>query len=124
MSADIINVNMSGSEAEEELRSFYRWLQDDEDVRRHARVSVRQSSPRESEMGSALEAIDLVLSNGFELANFTLAYLAWRATRRQKVAVTLKRGDVEVTVSDADDQITKKILQALNEKPGGSEESK
>ncbi|MFI6511666.1 hypothetical protein ACIBCT_29025 [Streptosporangium sp. NPDC050855] len=124
MSADIIHIDMTGSEAEEELRSFYRWLQDDEDVRRHARVSLRQSSPRESEMGSALEAIDLVLSNGFELANFTLAYIAWRATRRQKTKVTFKRGDIEVTVSDADDQTVKNIIQTLNEKPDGSEESK
>lgn len=114
MTTEAIQVSMSGEEAEQELRSFYRWLQDDEDIRRHARVSLHPNAPKQGEMGSALEAIELVLNYGFEVANFAFAYAAWRQTRRDKPKVTIKRGEIEVTITD-DEKTIKNIIQALNE---------
>ncbi|WP_329086640.1 MULTISPECIES: effector-associated constant component EACC1 [unclassified Streptosporangium] len=115
MTANTIHIGMSGEEAEKELQSFYNWLRDDEDIRQHAQVALRWSPPKESEMGTALEAIELVLSNSFEVANLTLAYLAWRYTRREKPKVTFKHGDLEITVDGDDEETVKKIIRSFKE---------
>ncbi|WP_440086165.1 effector-associated constant component EACC1 [Streptosporangium sp. LJ11] len=117
MTANTIQIGISGKEAEKELQSFYNWLRNDEDIRQHARVSLRWSPPQESEMGTALEAIELVLSNSFEVANLTLAYLAWRHTRREKSKVTFKRGDFEITIEGDDEEKMKKIIQSFKKDP-------
>lgn len=115
MSTPIIHVNMSGEAAEEELQSFYSWLKGDEDIRQHARVSLQWSPPQEGEMGSALEIIELIISNGFETANLMFAYLAWRHTRREKPKVTFKRGNIEITIASDDEKIIKEVIQSLDE---------
>ncbi|MGJ6963440.1 effector-associated constant component EACC1 [Streptosporangium sp. G11] len=115
MTANTIRIGMNGEEAGKELQSFYNWLRSDEDIRQHARVSLQWRPPQESEMGTALEAIELVLNNSFEVANLTLAYLAWRYTRREKPKVTFKRGDLEITVERDDEETMKKIIQSFKE---------
>lgn len=107
-----ISVYIRG-DAEEELQSLLRWLQDDPDVRQHALLSIIVAEPREGEMGGAAEAVKLVLDEGFQVANFAVALLSWRATRRSRPALTIERSGITVNVDDADPEMIDKILSAL-----------
>ena len=65
-------------------------------------------------MGGALEAIKLVADEGFQMANFALALVSWRATRSKRPKVTIKQGGVEITLAEADPEAVRKIIAALS----------
>jgi len=109
-----IRVYMAGDQAEQELRSLLTWLRDEADVRRYARMSLESAQPAVGEMGGALEAIKLVTDEGFQIANFALALLSWRATRSKRPEVTIKRDGVEISLAEADPEAIEKIVAALS----------
>jgi hypothetical protein len=115
MTPSAIYIAMDGREAGEELRSLCTWLQDDDYVRRYAGISLQVSAPSEGAMGPDFETIELLVSSGFELANLALAYLSWRASRIEKPSVTIKRGAIEVIVSEGDPETIGKIFNALDD---------
>jgi hypothetical protein len=92
---------MTGSEAEEELGSLYAWLHDDEDIRRHARISLALAEPGPSDMGATFEVIQLVVDSGFQTLSLALAYASWRASRpSRRNRVTIDCDGSKITLDD------------------------
>ncbi|TQL97297.1 hypothetical protein FB559_2876 [Actinoallomurus bryophytorum] len=108
-----INVYMSGDQAEQELRSLFAWLQQESSVRRQALLSLESTPPAAGEMGGVLEGIKVVADEGFQAANFAIAYASWRATRSKRPKVTIKQAGIEITLDDADPETVEKIVTAL-----------
>jgi hypothetical protein len=108
-----IFVRTLDSEAEEDLRSLYHWLLEDDDIRRSSKISLSGAEPRNEEMGGALDVIQLVIENGFELANLALAYAAWRESRGSRATITIERDGSKVTLHDTDEDSVSRILKAL-----------
>lgn len=108
-----IIIRVDGDDAETELRSLHQWLLNDPDVLRHSQISLMQHEPRPGEMGGALEAVQLILDNGFQAMNFALAYATWRVNRRQRPRVIIEYGGAKVTLPDADADTIKKIVELL-----------
>ncbi|MGN9844239.1 effector-associated constant component EACC1 [Nonomuraea sp. H19] len=114
MTAGAIYIAMNGNEAEQEVRSLCTWLQEDDYIRRNAQVTFQASPPSQGSMGPDFETIELLVSSGFELANLALAYLSWRASRIERPPVTIRRGDIEVTLSESDPETIRKVFDALD----------
>jgi hypothetical protein len=108
-----IRVYMTGDDVEQELRSLLAWLREESDVRRHALLSLESAPSTAGEMGGALEAVKLVADEGFQVANFALALISWRATRRRRPKVTIKQKGIEISLDDDDPEAIKKIITAL-----------
>jgi Effector Associated Constant Component 1 len=109
----LIEIRAQGPEAEQELRSLKAWLQDEDEVRHHAQISMVPEQPKPGELGSVWDTILLVVDDGFEALNFALAYVAWRATRSDRPRVTIERHGTKLTVDDADPDVVDKIVRAL-----------
>ncbi|MGK5554036.1 effector-associated constant component EACC1 [Actinomadura kijaniata] len=109
---------MSGAAADDELRSLYEWLRAEPSVHRNAEVTLQSAAPRPGEMGAVLEAIQVVTDSGFNTAELVLAYLTWRMTRTEKPDVTIQRGDVKISLSNASPEKVKEITESLdNDQP-------
>lgn len=108
-----IEIRMSGQDAEDELASLCAWLRDDQDLRGHARISLRGDGPRPEEMGSAFDVIQLVVDGGFQALNFAVTYATWRATRRSHPRVTITYEGTRVSLSDEPETVDV-IVRALN----------
>lgn len=110
-----IYLTMVGDGAEDELRSFYRWLLGEDEVRHNATLVLEGSPPDVGEMGSTLEAIKLVTESGFAIANLALTYLTFRATRPRKTKMTVEREGTRVTITeDVDSAEVERIFRALD----------
>ncbi len=110
-----LEIAVAGAGGEEDLRSLRDWLRDDEDVRRHAAVTLEAGAPGPGEMGAAFEVIKLVLDSGFQLGSLALAYAGWRATRRERAGfeLTVRNGATSVTISSNSAQEAERQLRAL-----------
>jgi hypothetical protein len=82
---------------EDELRSLAQWLRAEPSLR-SAAVSLKQAPARPGDMGSWVEAVQLVTDNGWQAASFVLSLMTWRQTRPQQPVVTIRHGEVEVSV--------------------------
>jgi hypothetical protein len=111
--SDVIRVSADG--ADEELRSFREWLRDEPDVRRHALISLEATEGEEGEMGGALDVVKLVIDTDFQILNFGLAYVAWRATRPRPTAVTIERDGVKITLDESDPEVVARLVRVLGE---------
>ncbi|GGU87838.1 hypothetical protein GCM10010260_21720 [Streptomyces filipinensis] len=65
---------------EESLVDLQSWLAADPGA---ARLEVATVTGRGPTMG-VLEALDVILGNAVDVANFTLAYVAWRSVKRDE----------------------------------------
>ena len=108
-----IQIRMTGPEAEQELGSLYTWLREDEDIRRHALMSLEPVEPSPSEMGTAFEVIQLVVDSGFQTLSLALAYVTWRASRPSSHQITIERDGSKITVDDADSDTVDAIVHSL-----------
>jgi hypothetical protein len=108
-----IQIRMHGERAEEELRSLHAWLQDEPDVRRHARISLIAHEPKAGEMGPAFEVVQLIVNSGFQALSLAIAYAAWRSSRPTAPKVTIERGGTRLTLTEADEATVARIVQAL-----------
>ncbi|WP_455362141.1 effector-associated constant component EACC1 [Streptomyces sp. SYSU K21746] len=104
------------------LRSLQGWLRSDPQVRRSATVEVRGSSPRPGEMGTALDALQLVTGNGWSAASFVLALVAWRQTRPHRPRVEIRRGDMVIVLTDCSPEEIERATRALDADEDGEEE--
>ena len=108
---------IEADEAEQELRSLVDWLRADDDVRRHAAITLEAGEPGSGAMGAALEVIKRVLDSGFSLGNLALAYAGWRATRTTRdepgFELIVRNGKTKITINAAEAQEAEKQLRAL-----------
>ncbi|MFJ4242790.1 hypothetical protein ACIP17_19505 [Streptomyces iakyrus] len=105
---------MVGHGADEELRSLRSWLLETPEIRRHARISWQTGDPSPTEMGAgAVETLQLITDNFWQIATFSLSYAAWRSTRRRAPRVTIEYNGNSVTIEGSDDETAERIVQAL-----------
>jgi hypothetical protein len=109
-----IDIRMTGPDADEDLTSLREWLQEDQDIRRHARISLKMAEPRSGEMGTAFEVIQLVVGGGFQALNFALAYANWRSSKPRRTQVTIECNGTKVSLADNDPDTVETIIRALN----------
>ncbi|MFF7656410.1 hypothetical protein ACFZCY_42435 [Streptomyces sp. NPDC007983] len=106
-----IDVAVSGGE--EELRSLQDWLRRDPAVRRGAHVELVQAAPAPGQMGVLTDVLQLVTDNAWSAASFALALSTWRQTRPQARRITVRRGDLAVSLDGGGDEDLRRLIEAL-----------
>ncbi|MEU6909621.1 hypothetical protein ABZ935_30490 [Streptomyces coeruleorubidus] len=110
----MMRISMVGHGADEELRSLRSWLLETPEIRTHARISWQTSEPGPAEMGAgAVETLQLITDNFWQIATFSLSYAAWRNTRHRSPRVTIEYNGNSVTIEGSDDETAERIIQAL-----------
>ncbi|GAA0903511.1 effector-associated constant component EACC1 [Virgisporangium aurantiacum] len=99
--------------------SLYRWLRDDEVAREATITLARQHRP--TEMGSAVEFVDVLLSNGIALSSLLVALAAWRGSRPRPPAVRIELGDTVVLLRDDSSDNVRRIVEALGGDTAGGD---
>ncbi|TDB83118.1 hypothetical protein E1264_29630, partial [Actinomadura sp. KC216] len=95
-------LSVEGPPDGDELTSLYRWLSQDADVRRDAKVTVVPAPSQPGDMGGGLELVNVVLSNGIALSSLVVAVVSWVGSRRSsRPVVRIEYDGVSVTI-DAD----------------------
>ncbi|OPF83920.1 hypothetical protein VT50_0202740 [Streptomyces antioxidans] len=99
------------------LLDLYRWLRQDEDVKRVARVSPGSAEPGSGAMG-AVEYINVVCS---VLGVVISAYAAWRSARPSAPPVHLTVNATTVVLKDASAEALRAAVARLQEGAGEAE---
>ncbi|MFE7214517.1 hypothetical protein ACFU93_32150 [Streptomyces sp. NPDC057611] len=110
-----IQVQVDGSRQEEELRSLQEWLRAEPAIRRSATLSLHEKSGEPGSMGSLIDALQLVTGNGWSAASFVLSFAAWRQTRPKAPHITIRRGDVEVNITEATEEELRRLVNLLEQ---------
>ncbi|KQV13675.1 hypothetical protein [Kitasatospora sp. Root107] len=117
-----VEVRVGAADVESELRSLYNWLGQDAEVRRSAEVSLTEQPAPSGSMGDLLDAVQLVTDNGWSAASFVMTVLTWRQTRPRPPRLTLRRGDLEVSLADGTDEEVQRLLSLLTQPPSADRE--
>lgn len=105
---------MVGGGREADLRSLYDWLRREPSLRQ-TEVSLKQAPARPGSMGGWVEAVQMITDNGWQAASFVLSLMTWRQTRAGSPQVTIRRGDVEVTVPSGNPDEAARIATLLQQ---------
>jgi hypothetical protein len=120
--AVLVEVRVDGGAQEEaELRLLQDWLRQEPAVRAAAAVSLLERPAQAGAMGGWVEAVQLVTDNGWSAASFVLSVLAWRQTRPRPPRITIRRGGVEVSMTEYSDAEVQRVV-AMLEAPGGEQD--
>jgi Effector Associated Constant Component 1 len=103
-----------GGGREADLRSLHDWLRREPSLRQ-AEVALKQAPARAGSMGSWVEAVQMITDNGWQAASFVLSLMTWRQTRADSPQVTIRRGDVEVTVPSGNPEEAARIAVLLQQ---------
>lgn len=104
------------ADPEEELRSLLRWLRADEQLGRALNGELRSSVPAgPGHMGTLLDLITLGVTGGLSAAQLVLSIDQWRAARRTRPRVVLRRGTTEVEVVGAQEETVRAVAALLRE---------
>jgi len=76
-------------------------------------VSLAHADVGHGEMGTTLEAVQLVIDSGFQILNRRLAYATWHGTRQKAPSLTIQRDGVTVTLDDDEPETIARVLRAL-----------
>ncbi|NIY67689.1 effector-associated constant component EACC1 [Streptomyces malaysiensis] len=106
-----IDVAVSGGEAE--LRSLRDWLSRDPGARRGAHVELVQAEPSPGQMGVVTDVLQLITDNAWSAASFALALSTWRQTRPHARRITVRRGDLTVSLDGGGDDELRRLLDVL-----------
>lgn len=101
-----------GGGREADLRSLHDWLRREPSLRQ-VEVSLKQAPTRPGSMGGWVEAFQMITDNGWQAASFVLSLMTWRQTRAGSPQVTIRRGDVEVTVPSGNPEEAARIAALL-----------
>jgi hypothetical protein len=106
-----------------EITSLYRWLAQDPDVRRDAKVTIVPAPSRPGGMSGGLEVVNVVLSNTIALSSLVVAVASWIGSRRapSRPVVRIERDGVSVTISADSPEAIRDVLRELEGEPGGAE---
>lgn len=103
-----------GAGRETDLRSLHDWLRREPSLRQ-TEVSLKQAPTRPGSMGGWVEAVQMITDNGWQAASFVLSLMTWRQTRAGSPQVTIRRGDVEVTVPSGNPEEAARIAVLLQQ---------
>ncbi|MET9482346.1 hypothetical protein [Streptomyces sp. NPDC006638] len=101
-----VDVRVNGEQGE--LRSLYRSLTVDDELR-SARIRLVGTS-RPGEMGVGLELIEVILENAWSASSLAVAVAAWRHSRPRPGRVTLRVGQTDVEISGDDAEKVRRIV--------------
>ncbi|GGV44456.1 effector-associated constant component EACC1 [Streptomyces spectabilis] len=111
-----MQIRMDGPGADEELRSLRLWLLEIPEIRQHAKISWLTVDPQPEEMSAgALDALQLVTDNLWQMATFSLAYATWRKTRVRSPRVTVEYNGKIVTIEGDDSDVVERVIRTLAE---------
>ncbi|MFF8915428.1 hypothetical protein ACF08M_19420 [Streptomyces sp. NPDC015032] len=99
------------------LHDLYRWLRQDEDVKRVAEVRPGSAEPGNGAMG-AIEYINVMCS---VLSVVISAYAAWRSTRPSAPPIHLTVNAATVVLGDASPETLRRASAQLQEGAGEAE---
>jgi hypothetical protein len=91
-----VRIRIEVDAGDDELRSLYRWLSVDSQVRRHGNLDLSAPPPQPGHMGELLDVLSLTLSSGFSAASLAVAIATWRRTHPIATSVTVERPDGSV----------------------------
>lgn len=100
-----------------ELERFHDWLLRDRNLRTSSEIAALPAPPTPDGMGLSLDAVELILNSGFQLASLAVAIVSWRKAVEPRSAMTVRRGDVEVRLDRADLEDVRTVLNALERLP-------
>ncbi|MFJ8932084.1 hypothetical protein ACIRLA_36495 [Streptomyces sp. NPDC102364] len=110
-----LDVCVDGPQQEDDLRSLHDWLRREPAVRKTARLGLRDAPSASGTMGSTLDVLELVTGNGWSAAAFIMSVVTWRSTRPRRPRVTVRRGDVEITVLEGTDEEIARLVRQLEQ---------
>ncbi|MGC0211919.1 effector-associated constant component EACC1 [Streptomyces levis] len=99
-----------------EAEALLRWLREESDLHGQARVSFSGSQPPPlgGMGGSALEIVNVVLSNSIALGSLLTTLVAWRSSRPSPPpAVRIEVNGVPVTVNTDDPEAIRLLIDTL-----------
>jgi len=117
-----VRIDVAVSGGEEELRSLHDWLGRDPAMRRGARVELVQAPPSPGQMGLLTDVLQLVTDNAWSAASFALALSTWRQTRPHARRITVRRGDLTVSLDGGGDEELRRLIDALEPPTGPAPE--
>jgi Effector Associated Constant Component 1/Caspase domain len=100
----IINIKIASPDNKRAHNSLHNRLNENPYIKENAQVKLPDSAPEG--MGPALDAIQLVLNSGFDLANLALAIAEWRDKSRETaapIAVEANGRTTELSLADMAD---------------------
>ncbi|MER7772956.1 hypothetical protein [Kitasatospora sp. NPDC096140] len=112
-------IKIDGIGAEDEIRSLREWLEVKPEIRQHATIAWHTEPTTPGHMsGGAMEWLQFVTDNAWNAANFTLAYIAWRKTRRNPPTVVIETNGTRVSIEGSDAEVAAQIALALSNSNG------
>ncbi|MFE6727826.1 hypothetical protein ACFVDN_08030 [Streptomyces californicus] len=99
---------------EHELRSLAAWLRQEPSLRT-ATVSLKQPQAQPGEMGGWVGILQVVTDSGLGAGSFVLAVMTFLQTRRSAPPVTIRRGEVEVTLASGTPEEAARIAALLQQ---------
>lgn len=102
--------------APEAMEDLDAWLRADPRIARHAELRRVRPPGAGGTMGGGLEALQLVVGSGFNLATLVLSYLAWRTSRAQAgqpVRVVIEHGTRTTAADDASPGTARRMRRDL-----------
>ncbi|WP_078630203.1 effector-associated constant component EACC1 [Streptomyces roseochromogenus] len=110
-----IAIRIESEGQEEELRSLDGWLRQEPAVRRTATVSLHTQAAAPGSMGGLIDSLGLITSNGWSAASFALSLVTWRQTRPRPPKIIIRRGDVEISLTEATEEEVRRLVNALEQ---------
>ncbi|MFB8141335.1 effector-associated constant component EACC1 [Streptomyces parvus] len=101
-----------------EAETLLRWLREERDLHGQARVSLggTHPSPPGGMGGSALEIVNVVLTNSIALGSLVATLVAWRSSRpAPPPAVRIEVNGVPVTVNTDDPEVIRSLIETLRD---------
>lgn len=89
------------------------WLREDRQVAKASREKTEDAPPKPGELGTVLDAVQLVTSTGFSVASLVLAIRQWRSMRPGPAVTIARDGGRPVTVTGASAEELHRIIEAL-----------
>ncbi|MFI6981434.1 hypothetical protein ACIBSV_22955 [Embleya sp. NPDC050154] len=116
----LVQVRVVGDEGAE-VAALQRWLAMDPDVRGGTVTSYAEDDTTGA-MGTTLDVVNIVLSNGIALGGLMTAIAGWRRSRAPMSGpggpdIVIRRGEVEVVLTGATEADIGRAVRALEE-PG------
>lgn len=111
-------------DAEDELRSLARWLNEDEALGGHLRARLGATAPAPAgHMGAGFDVLQLAVGSTLSTAALVVSVLQWQLSRRRAPALVLSRGDVRVELTQEaarDEETLRRVMEVLERGDGGT----
>ncbi|MFD0652068.1 hypothetical protein ACFQ2Y_29555 [Streptomyces malaysiensis subsp. malaysiensis] len=76
-------------------------------------MELVQAEPSPGQMGVVTDVLQLITDNAWSAASFALALSTWRQTRPHARRITVRRGDLTVSLDGGGDEELRRLLDVL-----------